>query len=225
MSMMAKTLSESIRQSLADDILQGVYPPGSRLDEMRLAKRFNLSRTPVREALRQLSSTGLVEMRPHRGAIVSLPSETAVAEMFEVMEEVEAACARLASQRISPAERAELERVHKESKLAVEKDDRESYRRLNFNFHDLIYRASHNNFMVTTALTIRQRIAPFRRAQFDIRNRLSRSCEEHGDIMQAIFKGDAAKAGEVMRSHVSVVRDASNDYIHGMEKVDNFDFA
>jgi len=71
------TLAETIRQKLADDILRGVYPPGARLDELGLAKRFKLSRTPVREALRQLTSAGLVEMRPRRGVMVSLPTETA----------------------------------------------------------------------------------------------------------------------------------------------------
>ena len=78
------TLAETIRQRLADDILRGVYPPGARLDENGLAKRFGLSRTPVREALRQLTSAGLVEMRPRRGVIVSLPTESTLAEMFEV---------------------------------------------------------------------------------------------------------------------------------------------
>ena len=73
------TLAETIRQRLADDILRGVYPPGARLDENGLARRFNLSRTPVREALRQLTSAGLVEMRPRRGVIVSLPTESTLA--------------------------------------------------------------------------------------------------------------------------------------------------
>ncbi|HLL26545.1 MAG TPA: GntR family transcriptional regulator [Xanthobacteraceae bacterium] len=213
----SKTFAEKIRQTLADDILQGVYPPGARLDEMSLARRFNLSRTPVREALRQLISTGLVEMRPHRGAIVSLPGRTALAEMFEVMEEMEATCARLAAQRISPAERARLETIHRESAEAVEADDRESYRKLNFNFHDAIYRAAHNEFMLSTALAIRSRIAPFRRAQFDIRGRLSKSYDEHGAIMRSIIEGDGEIASEAMRAHVGVVRAASYDYIHGLE--------
>lgn len=215
-----RTLSETIRQRLADDILQGIYPPGSRLDELRIAKRFSLSRTPVREALRQLTSTGLVEMRPHRGAIVSLPSERAIAEMFEVMEEMESACARLAAQRISPAERAEIEAVHKKSAVAVANKDRETYRKLNFSFHDVIYRASHNEFMASTALTIRQRIAPFRRAQFDIGDRLAKSYAEHNEIMQSIVYGDSDRAAAAMRAHVAIVRDASNDYIHELERMD-----
>src|SRR5258707_12934921 len=125
------TLAETIRQNLADDILHGVYPPGARLDENGLARRFNLSRTPVREALRQLTSAGLVEMRPRRGVIVSLPTESTLAEMFEVMGELEASCARLAAQRMSPAERVNLEFVHRRSFDAVRAHGTECHRPLN----------------------------------------------------------------------------------------------
>src|ERR1700730_18146345 len=124
------TRAETIRQRLADDILRGVYPPGARLDESGLAKRFELSRTPVREALRQLSSAGLVEMRPRRGAIIALPTDSALAEMFEVMGELEASCARLAAQRMSPAERVRLELVHRRSFEGVRQRRRDRYRRL-----------------------------------------------------------------------------------------------
>lgn len=173
------TLAETIRQRLADDILRGVYPPGARLDENGLARRFNLSRTPVREALRQLTSAGLVEMRPRRGVIVSLPTESTLAEMFEVMGELEASCARLAAQRMSPAERVNLEFVHRRSFDAVRGNDTEGYRTLNFEFHDVVYRGAHNDFLLATTVGIRQRISPFRRAQFAIPDRLAKSHEEN----------------------------------------------
>jgi DNA-binding GntR family transcriptional regulator len=213
----ATTLAETIRQRLADDILHGVYPPGARLDEIGLAKRFNLSRTPVREALRQLSSAGLVEMRPHRGAIVSLPTESTLAEMFEVMGELEASCARLSAQRMSPAERVRLELVHRRSGEAVRNSDREAYRTINFEFHDVIYRGAHNEFLLTTTVGIRQRIAPFRRAQFALQDRLLKSFEEHNAIVQAVLRGDADTAGELMRLHVNVVRVATKDYVQRLE--------
>jgi DNA-binding GntR family transcriptional regulator len=211
------TLAQTIRQQLADDILRGIYPPGMRLDENGLAKRFNLSRTPVREALRQLTSAGLVEMRPRRGVIVSLPSDTALAEMFEVMGELEASCARLAAQRMSPAERVRLELVHRRSWEAVRSNDRESYRTLNFEFHDVVYAGAHNDFLSTTTVGIRQRIAPFRRAQFAVQNRLAKSYEEHDAVVRAVLSGDAETASEVMRTHVNVVHVASSDYVHGLE--------
>src|ERR1700730_9366909 len=124
------TRAETIRQRLAGDILRGVYPPGARLDENGPAERFNLSRTPVREALRQLTSAGLVEVRPRRGVIVSLPTDSALAEMYEVMGELEAACVRLATRRMSPAERVRLELVHRRSFEGVRQRRRDRYRRL-----------------------------------------------------------------------------------------------
>ena len=211
------TLSEVIRQRLADDILHGVYPPGAKLDEQRLAERFEMSRTPVREALHQLISAGLVEMRPHRGAIVSLPTDAALAEMFEVMGEIEASCARLAAHRISPSERIKLEAVHRACIDAVRANDRDLYRKLNFDFHDAIYRAAHNEFLFNTAQSIRQRIAPFRRAQFEIVDRLPKSHAEHDAIVRAIFNGDAEGASTMARAHVSYVRAASHDYVHELE--------
>jgi DNA-binding GntR family transcriptional regulator len=212
------TRADAIRQKLADDILQGVYSPGARLDESGLAKRFNVSRTPVREALRQLTSAGLVEMRPRRGVIVSLPSDTALAEMFEVMGELEAACVRLATQRMSPAERVRLEVVHRRSFEAVRNNDKESYRALNFEFHDVIYRGAHNEFLLATTIGIRQRIAPFRRAQFAIAERLAKSHAEHDAILRAVLSGAGQTASELMRNHVNIVRAASWDYVHGLER-------
>jgi DNA-binding GntR family transcriptional regulator len=215
------TLAETIRQKLADEILQGVYSPGARLDETGLAKRFKLSRTPVREALRQLTSAGLVDIRPRRGVVVSLPSDTTLAEMFEVMGELEASCARLAARRMSPAERVRLELVHGRAHEAVRNNDRNTYRLLNFEFHDVIYQGAHNAFLLATTLGIRQRIAPYRRAQFAMQDRLMKSYEEHEAIVAAILDGDAKTASEVMRSHVNVVRVASSDYVHELEAAAN----
>src|SRR5262245_50638132 len=212
------TLAETIRQKLADEILQGMHPPGTRLDEIRLAKRFKLSRTPVREALRQLTATGLVEMRPRRGVIVSLPSDSALAEMFEVMGELEASCARLSALRMSPAERIRLELVHKRSREAVRNGDRDSYRKINFEFHDAIYRGAHNAYLTATTANMRQRIAAFRRAQFTIPDRLAKSFQEHDAIVTAVLRADAETASELMRAHVSVVRMATSDYVHELER-------
>jgi len=149
--------------------------------------------------------------------IVSLPTDSALAEMFEVMGELEAACVRLAAQRMSPAERVRLELVHRRSFEAVRNDDRDSYRTLNFEFHDTIYRGAHNEFLSQTTIGIRQRIAPFRRAQFAIAGRLAKSHAEHDAIVSAVLRGDAETASELMRTHVNIVRAASWNYVHGLE--------
>ena len=134
------------------------------------------------------------------------------------MGELEASCARLAAQRMSPAERVRLELVHRRSQEAVRSSDKESYRALNFEFHDVIYRGAHNEFLLTMTIGIRQRIEPFRRAQFAIQDRLIKSYDEHGAIVSALLRGDADRASAVMRSHVNVVRSAFSDYVHGLER-------
>ncbi len=106
------TRAEDLRRQIADDIVRGGLAPGAPLDETELAQRFKVSRTPVREALRQLAASGLVEARPHRGAVVARPSPERLGAMFEAMAELEALCAGLAAERMKPAERRRLEALH-----------------------------------------------------------------------------------------------------------------
>src|SRR5882724_10456491 len=100
-----RTLADELRLALADDIVRGVLPPGSALDETELARRFGVSRTPVREAIRQLAASGLVEARPHRGAEVAHPNEDRLMGMFEAMAELESLCAAMAAERMTSPER------------------------------------------------------------------------------------------------------------------------
>src|SRR5215475_13206899 len=111
------TRAEELRLQLADEIVRGALPPGAPLDETDIARRFSVSRTPVREALRQLVVSGLVEARPHRGAVVAQPSLERLTGMFEAMAELEALCAGMAAERMSPAERYRLEAVHEELRV------------------------------------------------------------------------------------------------------------
>ncbi len=89
--------AQRLRQTIEDEIVDGALRPGDRLDECQLAARFGVSRTPIREALLQLAVTGLIEVKPRRGAVVSIPEPARLIEMFETMAELEAACGRLAA--------------------------------------------------------------------------------------------------------------------------------
>src|SRR5437764_205203 len=108
------TRAEELRLALADEIINGSLAPGATLDETLLAQRFNVSRTPVREALRQLAASGLVETRPHRGAVVASLSHDRLNALFEAMAELEATCAGLAAERMSASERQTLQQIHEE---------------------------------------------------------------------------------------------------------------
>ncbi|MEX0758780.1 MAG: GntR family transcriptional regulator, partial [Tistlia sp.] len=105
-------LADRVRLELEREIVVGDLAPGVRLDEVGLAERYAVSRTPVREALMQLAASGLVEMRPRQGALVAAIGTFQLAEMFEVMSELEALCARLAARRMTPRERDGLAALH-----------------------------------------------------------------------------------------------------------------
>src|SRR3954471_14263595 len=118
-----RTLAEELRLQIADEIVRGVIVPGTPLDETDLAARFGVSRTPVREAIRQLAASGLVEARPHRAAIVARPGEDKLVGMFEAMAEIEALCAGLAAERMPPLERRSLEDIHEQLRLMIQDGD------------------------------------------------------------------------------------------------------
>lgn len=198
----APLLSERIRRALADEITGGELAPGLQLDEQQIGQRFGASRTPVREALRELAAAGLVELRPRRGAIVAALSPTLIFEMFEASAEIEALCVRLAAYRMSPVERGRLSRLHDESLALVEAGDIDGYDRLNWRFHEAIYAGTHNGFLAQQALALRERMAAFRRAQLRQTSRPLRSRAEHGEVLEAIMRGDGEEAARRMRAHM-----------------------
>jgi len=206
-------LSDRIRNVLTDEIVSGSLPAGSALDEQQLADRFNASRTPVREALRQLSVSGLVEMRPRRGVIVTRMTPERIMEMFEAMAEIEALCVRFATYRMTPLERSHLMELHRSSEAMVEAGDIDSYDAFNREFHIGIYRATHNNFLVEQAIAVRLRLSAFRRTQLHQDDRLERSREEHDAVMRAIAQGDGDKAARRMRAHMLNAASALGRYI------------
>src|SRR5579859_5351292 len=200
-------LSDRIRNVLTDEIASGALPAGTALDEQQLADRFSASRTPVREALRQLSVSGLVEMRPRRGVIVTRMTPERIMEMIEAL------CVRFATYRMTPLERSHLMELHRSSEAMVLAGDIDAYDSFNREFHVGIYRATHNNFLVDQAIGIRLRLNAFRRTQLHQGDRLERSREEHDAVMRAIAQGDGDKAARRMRAHMLNAASALGRYI------------
>ena len=206
------TRAEELRLQLADEIVRGVLPPGAALDETDIARRFNVSRTPVREALRQLVASGLVEARAHRGAVVARPSIDRLTGMFEAMAELEALCASLAAERMTPAERQRLEAVHEELRVLSHAGNPDRFHEVNERFHNTIYAGSQNDYIAEITLATRVRVQPFRRAQFRNLGRLAKSHAEHDRVVVAILRGDKIGAAAAMRAHIELVRDEYEIY-------------
>ena len=196
------TLSEAIRIGLADDITAGVLEPGIVIDELEVARKFNASRTPVREALRALAASGLIEIEPRRGARVVAFTAERLGELFEFMAETEALCTRFATHRMTSSERINLQALHRQAAVVLQEANLGLYDEHNRVFHAAIYQATHNTALAAHATALRLRLAPFRRAQFHSNHRLCESHEEHSAILAKMLEGDGDSAGRLMRAHM-----------------------
>lgn len=193
-----------IAEELEGMILDGTFADGQRLDEVQLAEQFSVSRTPLREALQRLTVSGLVEQLPRRGVFVRQPGPVELVEMFEVMAELEAVCARLAAMRISDQALEDLRQANVNCQKAIDQQDSDGYYRENERFHAILYHESGNAFLENECKRLHRRLTPFRRLQLRLRGRLRQSMAEHEAIVAALEQGDAEKASATVRAHVAV---------------------
>ena len=201
--------ADAIVKKIADDIVLGRFKPGSRLDEVMLAGLFNVSRTPIREALKQLAIQGLVVCRPNRGAIVAEMTPGQLSQMFEAIGELEASCARYAAARMGQNDRERLSDLHAQSRAAMRTGDFELYEHLNQGLHDIIIRSCGNPALIEMSLSLRHRVSPYRSSQFRNLERMSASFGEHAVIIEALLNHDAATAQREMRAHLMSARSAA----------------
>jgi DNA-binding GntR family transcriptional regulator len=203
-----QTRAERLAAEIAEAILSGKLHPGTRLDEQSLADRYGVSRTPVREALRQLRTSGLIDMEPHKGATVARVTAVKLEEMFGAMAEIEATCARLAAIGMNPIERRRLQALHECMSIMARQADHAAYVEANARFHAAIYAGAHNGILEDIATGLRRRLLPFRQAQFQMPGRLAQSHAEHDAVLMAILRADAGAAHTAMLHHVSLVENA-----------------
>lgn len=206
--------AEELREQLEQDIVTGAFRPGERLDEQSLAARFGVSRTPIREALMQLASTGLITLQPRRGAFVATLSLREIIERFEVMAALEGMCGALAARRIDDAGRGRLAQAHeaciRETRGAASADQ---YYYANERFHHVIYAACGNAFLCEQARQLHGRLKPYRRLQLRARSRVASSLAEHQEIVEAILAGDGARAERRLKEHILIQGERLTDFI------------
>lgn len=212
--------SDRVRRQIADQIISGVLRPGEELDEKKLAEAFNVSRTPVREALRQLAAAHLVEWRPHQSAVVAKITPSKMVEMFEVMAELEGFCGRLAARRMTSAEHAVLNAIQKRFRPYVDARDREGYHELNKSFHQTVYAGAHNDYLKEQASALYGRLAPYRAYQLKRPDALRRASEEHEAIVEAIVAGDGDEAHRLLVDHVSLSNELFSDLVAALSSAE-----
>ena len=210
--------SNRLKAQIEEEIATGALQPGERLDEASLAARFGVSRTPIREALQQLSIAGLIEHRRHRGAVVSAPDPKQLLEMFELMAEFEAICARLASRRMLVSDETELKTTLEACRRAADAGDTDAYYYENERFHRAIYIAGGNAFIADQAMALHRRLAPFRRLQLRVRNRMKTSLGEHEAIVDALLNGDGNLSASRAYAHVAVQGERFGDLLTSINR-------
>lgn len=204
-SIQGRVIAEMRRRIITGEIAAEV-----NLSELTLAEEFGVSRTPVREALKQLQTEGLVEIRPRVGTFVTTPSRREITELFEMKELLEGAAARLLAQRGRVPELDRLEANLREADDAVARDDRVRYAKLVQEFHDLLIVGSDNQKLEAHYRTLMNQLAYSRLVTTSLSQpgRPVQSDQEHHRVVELIMAKDGDSAERVMREHVRASRQA-----------------
>ena len=207
------TQCEIVRGALEKDIFSGNLQPNSPLDEDAIAKRFSVSRTPVREALLQLIEAGLVEKPARQRAVVAPLDLRRLIQMFETLSELEATCARIAARRINDPEKANLAEIQRLSDQALAAGNLDEYGRQGIRFHVAVWRAAHNDVLFDITRNLAVRLNPYRMFQLRSRGRPEANNEDHKSILELIAAGRGDDVYALMRGHVTVQGDVLAEYI------------
>lgn len=194
--------ANEIRNALQEEIESGKLAPGATLDERALAARFQVSRTPVREALQQLAARDLVRIAPRQGVRVSRLSISQVRAIMESVGELEALSAKLAARRVDDALRRELDTAIDRCQEAAVQGGAAEYAMANTFFHETIYAGSRNPYLAELIRNARRQIQRYRIRDFHTKSQMSKSLKEHLQIARAIQEGDEPLAAQYMLLHV-----------------------
>lgn len=197
-----RTLHVDITEQLRDMIVESELAPGDRIDEKSLCELFQISRTPLREALKVLAFEGLVELRPNRGARVSQMTAREVMELFEVASGLERMAAELGAERATDTELVELRRMQERMERCHRGGRRSDYFRLNQRIHNSVIALARNGVLSESHAALMTRIRRARYQAIMSQERWDESLREHKELLEALEDRDGPRAGEILRGHV-----------------------
>ena len=201
-------LHQQVGSRLRQLIVEGHIAPGAKLNERALCEQLQISRTPLREAIKMLAAEGLVALLPNRGAVAAQLSAQDVEHTFEVIAGLEGQSGELAAQRITEPELAEIRALHYEMLAAHTRRDLPTYYRLNALIHNHINAAARNPVLTQTYLTVNARLQALRfRSNFDTA-KWKRAVKEHEKMVELLAVRDAAGLRALLVAHLGHKRDA-----------------
>lgn len=195
-------LREVVCETLREAIRSGVLKPGERLMEIQLSDELGVSRTPVREAMRELELEGYVIMLPRRGTYVANISIRDINEVFEIRTTLDALASGLAAERITEEELEQLERLLVSIGENIEKRNMKKVVEDDMEFHDLLYKASRNQRLVSIISNLREQMTRFRSMSMSYPGRLKKTLKEHSRLVEAIAQRDVELAQKLAVEHM-----------------------
>jgi DNA-binding GntR family transcriptional regulator len=199
-----QTLREKILETIRDAILKGSLRPGERVSEPELAERFGISRTPIREAFRQLESEGYLEVIPRKGAVVATLSERDVVEFYAIKSILEGHAARIAAERMTERELERLETINTKLQQIAAEGDIKSFFRVHNEFHELFVKASGNDKLVELISQLVLKFNRLRLASLSQPGRMQISVQEHRKIIEAFRKHDGDQADSLVKHTATI---------------------
>ncbi len=196
-----KSLSKAVAEGIKEAILNGTFRPGDKLVETTLTERLGVSRTPLREAFRELEVEGYITVIPHKGAFVSQLSEKEVRDIYTIASVLESLAARLATPHMVGEKLAKLKEMHSELKRCLEKRDIDGYYAVNALYHHFIAETSRNERLCTMIDSLRKQILKTRALSLALPERLDASMSEHDGLLKAFTEGDALLVEKLMMEH------------------------
>ncbi len=196
------SLRGRVFHKLRDDILSGKYEENEELKEVAIGEELGVSRTPVREAFRQLELEGLIQIIPNKGAYVTGITEKDVKDIYMIRSLLEGLCARWATEHITQEQLAEMEENIYLSKFHAQKGHLEQLAELDNRFHDIMYEACDSKILEHQLKDFHQYVLRVRRKTLASKNRGPKSNEEHEEILQAIKAGDGERAEQLANRHM-----------------------
>ena len=199
------TLSDKVYRYLRDGIAEGKYKTGDCLVELKIAEELSVSRTPVREALKQLELEDLVVSQPNRGVVVKGFSDEDFRDVLTIRHLLEGQAAYWAAERINPEQLAQLREVVDLMEFYTQKNDVEHLVRLDTMFHEIIYEASNSRTIKHILTSLHHNIHRARQSSLNIPARPGSSLAEHQKIYGALEHHDSAAAKRYMEEHIATV--------------------
>ncbi len=196
------SLQERVFAQIQDDILNGKYKPGDSLVESKLSKELGVSRTPVREALKQLELKGLVESTPNKGTIVRGISNQDIYDIYTIRMKIEGLAARWAAEKITDDELAELKEAVELEEFFTMKNDISQLCKFDNSFHHIIFKASKSRPLIHTLSNFHYYLQRARSTSLSTPGRARKALEEHRAILQAIMDRDPERAEKLTEEHV-----------------------